>query len=133
MRYIFRFQEPKEAQTMPVMRKLPPEEVQVLENKGKGTRKLVEEEYDRYLADYDVGEYAEAMLGEEENRFTARNRFKAAARRRGVGLAFRRTSNNLLRFQIVASNGDGQLVEETPPPAPEPPPKRKGGRPRKNT
>lgn len=134
---------------MPMVRKLSDEEVRDIENKGKGQRKLVEEEYDRFLAEYDVGDYGEAVLESDENRLTVRNRFKAAARRRGVALEFRRTSDNLLRFKVVSGDGsdEGQPTEasrangnvraqatvvETPPPAPEAPPKKKGGRPRKN-
>jgi hypothetical protein len=90
---------------MPTVRKLAPEEVRTLENKGKGQRKLIEEEYDSYLADYGVGDYAVAELGEEENRLTVRNRFKAAATRRGLSLHFHRTTGNLIRFQILGDNG----------------------------
>lgn len=133
---------------MPQVRKLSDDEVRDIENKGKGQRKLVEEEYDRYLAEYAVGDYGEADLGPDENRLTVRNRFKAAARRRGVALEFRRTSENLLRFKIVpASNGDQMTAPsvasrntrtkattvETPPPAAEAPVKKgRGGRPRKS-
>lgn len=130
---------------MPVVRKLAPEEVQDIENKGKGQRKLTEEQYDRFLAEYEVGDWGEADLEADENRLTVRNRFKAAAARRGLKLDFRRTAGNTLRFRVVSSNDDGQTQRaaagsgraqasrvETPPPAPEAPPKRKGGRPRKN-
>ncbi len=124
---------------MPQVRKLALDEVQKLQNKGKGQRKLVEEEYDAILSDYDVGDYGEAMLEPGENRLTVRNRFKAAATRRGLRLDFRRTSENLLRFEVA---GNGQVEEQpkavAPEPAPEPPlppapAKRKGGRPKKQT
>jgi hypothetical protein len=129
----------KENNTMPTVRKLAPEEVQVIENKGKGQRKLTEELYDSFLADYNVGEYGEAELDENEKRLTVRNRLKAAATRRGLGLQFNRTTGNIIRFMVV--DGNGQAVEE-PPPAPEPEPapvveappaKRRGGRPKKQT
>ena len=55
---------------MPTMRKLTPDEVQALQDKGKGPRKLVEEQYDAILSDYDVGDYGEAELEPEENRLT---------------------------------------------------------------
>jgi hypothetical protein len=120
---------------MPQVRKLAPEEVQTLQNKGKGQRKLVEEQYDTILSDYAIGEYGEAMLDEEDNRLTVRNRLKAAAGRRGCGINFRRTSGDRLRFQIVEqSNGNGPAPVQPPPvTAPEPPApaKRKGGRPKK--
>lgn len=86
---------------MPTVRKLSPEEVQDIQNKGKGQRKLVEEQYDALLSEYDLGDYGEALLEEGENRLTVRNRFKAAARRRGVELNFRRTREDMLRFQVV--------------------------------
>jgi hypothetical protein len=125
--------------TMPNFRKLEPEEVKAYQNKGKGTRKLVEEEYDAILADYAVGEYGEATLDEGDNRLTVRNRMKAAATRRGIGINFRRTNGDLLRFQIIEhSNGNGTVaaaapVEPPPVIASEPPakPKGKGGRPKK--
>ena len=111
---------------MPHVRKLAPEEVQAFQNKGKGPRKLVEEQYDAILSDYEVGEYGEALLEPEEKRLTVRNRLRAAASRRGFDINFRRTGGDLLRFQIVAhSNGNSATVE---PPAPA---KRKGGRPKK--
>jgi hypothetical protein len=42
------------------VRKLDPEEVKTIENKGKGPRRLIEEEYDAFLSDYEVGDYGEA-------------------------------------------------------------------------
>ena len=128
---------------MPAFRKLDPAEIQTIENKGIGLRKQTEKLYDSILADYEVGDYGEAVLDEGENRLTVRNRFKAAATRRGVGIIFRRTSGDLIRFQIVeASKGEGTPDGVTPAPeiqepAAEPvsseaPPKRKGGRPKKN-
>jgi hypothetical protein len=122
---------------MPSFRKLDPEEIKAIENKGKGLRKQTEEIYDAILADYEVGEYGEATLDEGENRLTVRNRMKAAATRRGIGINFRRTTGDLLRFQIVEhSNGNGAAVVEEPPfvvpSEPPAPAKRKGGRPKKN-
>jgi hypothetical protein len=124
---------------MPQFRKLAPEEVQDIQNKGKGQRKLVEEQYDSILADYEVGEYGEGMLDEGENRLTVRNRMKAAATRRGIGIDFRRSTGELLRFKITErSNGNDTVAAaapvEPPPVVPsEPPalPKKKGGRPKK--
>lgn len=104
---------------MPKFRKLAPEEAQAIENKGKGLRKIIEEQYDAILAEYSVGEYGEAALDPQENRLTVRNRMKAAARRRNVGIDFRRTREDVLRFQIVAAE------EAAPSPARAP---RKPGR-----
>ena len=90
---------------MPTMRKLTPDEVQALQDKGKGPRKLVEEQYDAILSDYDVGDYGEAELEPEENRLTVRNRLRAAAQRRGLAIEFKRTSGDLVRFYIPGHNG----------------------------
>ena len=124
---------------MPNFRKLEPSEVQTIENKGLGLRKQTEKLYDSILADYEVGDYGEAVLDEGENRLTVRNRLKAAATRRGIGINFRRTSGDMIRFQIVEP-GDVKVVtrakpvQRVPEPEPEPvaPPKRRGGRPKKN-
>jgi hypothetical protein len=126
---------------MPTVRKLALEEVQVIENKGKGLRKLTEEEYDRFLADYEVGEYGEADLAGDEKRLTVRNRLKAAAGRRNVGIDFKRTQGNIIRFKIIEPGIIGKvksaiakvpaLISSEPPPPPPPPAKKKGGRPRK--
>src|SRR5215211_723202 len=120
---------------MPQVRKLAPDEVQTLQNKGKGQRKLVEEQYDAILSDYEAGDYGEAILEPEDNRLTVRNRLKAAASRRQIGIDFRRTSGDMLRFKIVElTNGSAApaqppvMVSSEPPAAP----KRKGGRPKKN-
>ena len=117
---------------MPQVRKLAPEEVQTLQNKGKGQRKLIEEQYDAILSDYAVGEYGEAILDPEENRLTVRNRMKAAAGRRNIGIEFRRTSGDMIRFKIIESSSSPAptpVVVSSEPPAPA---KRKGGRPKKN-
>jgi hypothetical protein len=125
---------------MPNFRKLQPEEVKAYQDKGKGTRKLTEELYDSILSDYEVGDYGEATLDEGDNRLTVRNRLKAAANRRGIGIEFRRTNGDLLRFKIIEhSNGNGTVAAAPPveppqvvssePPAPA---KRKGGRPKKS-
>ena len=124
---------------MPNFRKLEPDEVQTIENKGKGLRKQTEEQYDSILADYDVGEYGEGTLDDGENRLTVRNRLKAAATRRGVGINFRRTQGDIIRFQIIeVSNGNGSSADAAvePPPVvssePPAPVKKKGGRPKKS-
>jgi hypothetical protein len=120
---------------MPTMRKLDPQEVQTLERRGKGQRKLVEEQYDGFLADYEVGDYGEAELEESENRLTVRNRFKGAAARRGIELAFQRTQGNTLRFKVapvlaVATQAvpEPQAVEPAQPVTADAPPKARGGR-----
>jgi hypothetical protein len=124
---------------MPAVRKLTSEEVQTIENKGKGLRKIAEEEYDRFLADYEVGDYGEAELEGDEKRLTVRNRLKAAAGRRNVGIDFKRTQGNIIRFKVIepgiiskvksAIAKVPELISSEPPPAPA---KKKGGRPKKN-
>jgi hypothetical protein len=115
---------------MPTVRKLTSQEVQTLEYKGKGQRKLIEEQYDAFLADYGPGDYGEAELEDGENRLTVRNRFKAAAARRGVELVFPPTRGNVVRFRVV----QGAAAEVAPPAEPErpstpqAPPKGRGGR-----
>jgi hypothetical protein len=121
---------------MPNFRKLDPAEVQTIENKGKGERRLTAELYDSILADYEVGDYGEAVLDEGENRLTVRNPMKAAATRRGIDINFRRTTGDLLRFQIIEyTNGASKVSRKAAAPEPPPPPepvKRKGGRPKKS-
>jgi hypothetical protein len=90
---------------MPQIRKLTPAEVQTLEYKPTGQRKLIEEQYDAILSDYAAGEYGEAALEPDENRLTVRNRLRAAAVRRGLGIDFRRTNGDFIRFQIVDHTG----------------------------
>jgi hypothetical protein len=85
---------------MPSVRKLTPEEVRAIEDRGKGQRKLVAEQYDEFLREYHAGDYGEADLSPDENRLTVRNRLKAAAARRGLTLDFRRTKGLTLRFQV---------------------------------
>ena len=97
---------------MPSVRKLTQDEVRTIENKGKGLRKLIEEEYDAFLGDYGVGDYGEAELADDEKRLTVRNRLKAAAKRRSLSVDFKRTQGNILRFKITP----GVEVATAPPP-----------------
>src|SRR5262245_22430524 len=80
--------------TMPTLRKLTPEEIQALQDKRKGPRKLIEEQYNAILAVYEIGDYGEAELTPDENRL------QAAAGRRGLAIEFKRTTGDLLRFYI---------------------------------
>jgi hypothetical protein len=63
-----------------------------------------------------------------ENRLTVRNRLRAAAKRRNLGIEFKRTSLDLIRFRIVEQNfaremAAREVVVEAP--------KKRGGRPKK--
>ena len=126
--------EAERGRPMPQVRKLAPEEVKTLEHKGKATRKLTEELYDGILSEYEAGDYGEALLDDGEKRLTVRNRLKAAAGRRNLGIEFRRTNGNRIRFKLAAhSDGNGApaelpavVISEPPVPV-----KRKGGRPKK--
>lgn len=111
---------------MPNVRKLSQDEVRALENRGKGQRKLIEEEYDRFLSEYGEGDYGEADLSTNENRLTVRNRLKAAAQRRGLSLDFKRTTGTLLRFKVIPANGNGTAAHEAESAVPAGPPTGKG-------
>jgi hypothetical protein len=130
---------------MPQVRKLEPSEVQTIENKGKGVRRLTEEQYDRILADFAVGDYGELIPDEGEKRLTARYRLKAAASRRGLSLTFMRVTGEAMRFKVGEASLDGNVGRNKsaelakayraipePEPEPAPPPKKKGGRPKKS-
>ena len=110
---------------IPSVRKLTPDEVSSIENKGKGQRKLIEEQYDAIIGDYALGDYGEAILEPGENRLTIRNRLKAAARRHDLSIDFRRTKEDLLRFQIVAAAPDDKLTAAAAPGAKGPGRKKK--------
>jgi len=109
---------------MPTVRKLSEDEIRTIENKGKGLRKLIEEEYDAFIRDYNVGDYGEAELTSDEKRLTVRNRLKAAAKRRGLSIDFKRTQGSILRFKV------GSAQEEAPA-TPTPPAAKGKGRGRK--
>ena len=110
---------------MPTVRKLTPQDVQTLEHKGKGQRKLVEEQYDGFLAGYEIGDYGEAELAEDEKRLTVRNRFKAAAARQGLALIFQPMRGNAMRFKVAPALAASAEAQPQPPavaPAVEPEP-----------
>lgn len=128
---------------VPIVRRLSPEEVQAQEKRVRGARKLIEEEYNAFLSDYDVGDYGIAELNPDESRLVVRNRLKAAATRRGLSLVFRRTKGLQLRFHVQnsaivtepsvkstpkAKKHAAVVVEASAPETP----KKKPGRPRKN-
>jgi hypothetical protein len=89
---------------MPSVRKMSVEEASAIENKGKGKRKFTKEEYDHLIADFDSGDYGEVLLEASDNRLTVRNRLKAAAKRRGLGIVFRRTRGDAIRFKLEESS-----------------------------
>lgn len=130
---------------MPTVTKLSPDEARAIQNKNKSQRQLVAEQYDTLLAEFELGDWGDVTLGDDEHRPTVRNRLKAAAQRRGLGLHFGRSRDDRMRFQVVAADAaegadadDGawapessepvttttELVEAslTPPADPAPPP-----------
>lgn len=118
---------------MPKVRKLTKEEAFLLENKGKGMRTLIAAEYDRFLEDYEIGDYGEVELEPDDKRNTVRSRLRSAAKRRGFDILFFRTRGSVIPFKIV------ELRPETEP-APASvssnstevgPARRRPGRPRK--
>jgi hypothetical protein len=58
------------------------------------------EQYDRAIADFEVGDYGELTPDPYEKRLTARNRLKAAAARRSLSLTFQRGRGEMLRFKV---------------------------------
>src|SRR3954451_2657596 len=99
---------------MPQMRKLTPAEAQTLEYKPTGQREIIEKQYDAIMNDYAAGEYGEAALERDEKRLTVRNRLRAAAGRRGLGINFRRTNGDFIRFQIINHTGGASLSAAVP-------------------
>lgn len=93
---------------MPTLKKVAPEEVQTWESNGKGTgaRREIESAYDGYLADFVPYEWGRADLEDGDVKANVRNRLKAAALRRGLGIEFRRTRDNAVIFQLVTKGQD---------------------------
>jgi hypothetical protein len=124
---------------MPTLRKLTPEEVETLEGRAKGPRKLIEEQYDRLAVEFDAGDYVEVELEPDEKRLSVRNRLIAAAKRRGLTLDFLRTTGDVLRFRVHAPNGVPPVAVAVAPPLlpptvvteAAPPAKKRPGRPKK--
>jgi hypothetical protein len=101
------------------------------------------EEYDRILADFSVGDYGEVIPEADENRLTVRNRLKAAAKRKDVELEFARLRGEVIRFKVTDGRAPSvskpvrreKAHDETPPVVPSlnaAPPRRRGGRPKKS-
>jgi len=126
---------------MPVMRKLEPQEVLALEDKGKGVRKLTEELYDRGVAEFEVGDYGELTPDRDEKRLTAQSRLRAALSRRGLYVTFLPTRGEAVRFKVEAQASpkrvrrERDFQDEPTPVVPAlntpTPTKRRGGRPKK--
>ena len=85
---------------MPSVRKLTPAEVAALEAQAPNPRKQIAEEYDSMLAGFSAGNIVEVELDPDDDRRTVRNRFRAAARRRGLLVAFLPNREGILRFKL---------------------------------
>ncbi len=122
---------------MPNFRKLTDEEVRAIQNKGKGIRKQIAEEYDALLSDFSAGDMGDVELGEDEVRTTVMSRIKAAAKRKTLLAKFIRTSGDGLRFRVEDSppaspKRRGRPRKEQPVSTPSKP-KKQRGRPKKDT
>ncbi len=98
---------------MPSIRKLAEQDVAQLKQKKTGVRKQIESEYDLFLGEYEVGDYGEAELLDDESRNTVRQRFTRAAKRRGMGITFGRIKDGVMRFQITDKPADDDADDET--------------------
>lgn len=86
---------------MPTIRKLQEEDIRPQVTKEESERTKVAREYDGYLADFSPNELGEAGFDEEsESRLTVKNRLQAAAKRRGLTLAFIRSAGPVVRFRV---------------------------------
>ncbi len=86
---------------MPVVRKLTDDEVASVEGRALGERARTARQYDTFLSEFELGDYGQVELAEDDKRLTVRNRLLAAAERRGAGLMFRRTIGPRLIFRLV--------------------------------
>ncbi len=94
---------------MPSVRKLTTEEIEELErkeNKGDSVRAEIARQYDQFLIEFGPNEHGEVELEEGENKLNIRNRLRAAAQRRGLKLEFIRSNGIIVRFKVLAENGD---------------------------
>lgn len=119
---------------MPVVRKLEIEEVQTIERKNVGQRKLREQEYDEYLRQFATGDWGELTLDSGETRLSVRHQMNKAAIRAGADLEWKRSTGDTLRFHVISSpfesvadeddegNDEGLESFELPEPEPEPAP-----------
>ncbi|HMO58561.1 MAG TPA: hypothetical protein PKA05_04685 [Roseiflexaceae bacterium] len=103
---------------MPKVRKLTADEVKLLERRGKSERRIIEEQYDEILAEFAAGDYGDVDLESNEKRPTVKNRLRAAAERRQLGIKFFRMRGEQLRFQLTERNEATNNAEQDPIPVP---------------
>lgn len=86
---------------MPVlMQTLTPEEL-VAGNKSDGARAEMERLYDALIADINPGAGGVIGLADDEHKQTARNRLRAAAKRRGLEVEVYRTVGQTIKFRLI--------------------------------
>ena len=103
---------------MPTFRKMTKDELDALTMPPSGERARVREEYRGYLADLELGEGGELLLDPSEKKVTVKNRLKRAAKDLNLGIEFRRSGDNVVRYSIKAPSAT--------------PPARRGGRRKKS-
>src|SRR5262245_14267944 len=67
---------------------------------GKGSRKAIEFEYNEFIAQMYLGQYATLELGDGDTKPTVRNPLKAAASRYGQVIHFQRTRDRTVIFYL---------------------------------
>lgn len=88
---------------MPVYRKLTQEDLAAMTMPPSGERARIREEYRGYLSDLEFGEGGELTLDEGEKKVTIKNRLKRAAKDLGVGIEFRRSSEDVVRYSTKSA------------------------------
>ena len=63
-------------------------------------RLLIQQQFDKLIADVSAGQYATLTLADDENKATTRNLLKGAAERRGLTITFRRTRGETIIFHL---------------------------------
>lgn len=100
---------------MPTLEKMSDDEVQALKTgRRPSKRKQIRQQYMDIINSLEVGEGGVLSLEEGENRITARNRLRAAAKSLDKHVTFYRTRGPRIRFIV----GDGAGPDEAPAKAP---------------
>ncbi len=100
---------------MPTIRKLSTEEVAEFKAPKLSSRQKIAQEYDEMLDGFDLGDWGEIELGDDDNRLTVRSRLQAAGARRDLHLSFHRSSGNIVRF-VVEKKPQTAPAEQTSEP-----------------
>ena len=98
---------------MPNVRKLSVEEIEDHKNGKLSRRQKTAFECDNMLKSFELGDWGEVILSDEDNRLTVRNRLQAAAERRHYTLYFHRTDPMMLRFEVKSAQIYNHSIEAT--------------------